>query len=177
MRLRIDEETVYTLDELEADDAAELAPPEDPVLQAEVRVTPRGAPRVLPLPHVLGGVVALLACLALARGHAPAAAPPAELAGAVPDAGPPPSEEALRLLAGEPMDLNAATAADLTLLSGVGPTLAARIVEERTRAGAFRRVEDLRAVRGIGPRTLDRLRPQLRVAVDRDPEEPDEVAD
>lgn len=61
--------------------------------------------------------------------------------------------------AAAPLDLNAADARALEALPGIGPSLAARIVEYRARHGPFRRVEDLLAVPGIGPRTLERLRP------------------
>jgi competence protein ComEA len=57
------------------------------------------------------------------------------------------------------LDLNRATAAELDRLPGIGPVLAARIVEQRRRAGPFRSPEELLAVRGIGPRLLQRLRP------------------
>jgi competence ComEA-like helix-hairpin-helix protein len=60
------------------------------------------------------------------------------------------------------LDLNTATAAELDALPGIGPVLAARIVEHRRRNGAFRRVEELLSVPGIGPRLLERLRPELR---------------
>jgi len=61
------------------------------------------------------------------------------------------------------LDLNRAGAAELDALPGVGPVLAARILEQRRRYGPFRRVEDLRAVRGVGPRLLARLRPLVTV--------------
>ena len=61
-----------------------------------------------------------------------------------------------------PLDLNAATAAELDALPGIGPVLAARIVEHRRQHGAFRSVEELLSVPGIGPRLLARLRPALR---------------
>ena len=64
------------------------------------------------------------------------------------------------------LDLNRATAAALDALPGIGPVLAGRIVEHRSREGPFRRVEDLLEVPGIGPRLLERLRPL--VAVTRD---------
>jgi competence protein ComEA len=48
-----------------------------------------------------------------------------------------------------PLDPNTATAAELDRLPGIGPSLAARIVEERTR-GPFTTVGDLTRVRGIG---------------------------
>lgn len=50
-----------------------------------------------------------------------------------------------------PLDLNRATAAELAQLPLVGPARARAIVAHREGAGPFRRVEDLRRVRGIGP--------------------------
>jgi competence ComEA-like helix-hairpin-helix protein len=64
---------------------------------------------------------------------------------------------------GSLLDLNAATAPELERLPGVGPAWAGRILEERTRRGGFRAVDDLRDVSGIGPATLERLRPLVRV--------------
>jgi competence ComEA-like helix-hairpin-helix protein len=62
-----------------------------------------------------------------------------------------------------PIDLNRATEHDLERLPGIGPGLAARIVETRARRGIFGSVEELRRVRGIGDATLARLRPLLAV--------------
>jgi competence protein ComEA len=62
-----------------------------------------------------------------------------------------------------PLNLNRATASELERLSGVGPALAARILEERDRRGRFATVDDLLRVRGIGPATLERLRPLVSV--------------
>ena len=62
-----------------------------------------------------------------------------------------------------PLDVNLATAADFERLPGVGPALAARIVDVRAREGPFGSVDDLRRVRGIGHATLERLRPRLAV--------------
>lgn len=61
------------------------------------------------------------------------------------------------------LDLNTATAAELELLPGVGPALAARIIDHRKRLGSFKRVDDLDKVRGIGEKTLARIRPHVRV--------------
>ncbi len=58
-----------------------------------------------------------------------------------------------------PVDLNEATPAELASLPGIGPALAARI--ERGRPYAT--VEAVDEVRGIGPKTLARLRPRARV--------------
>jgi len=61
------------------------------------------------------------------------------------------------------MDLASATAAELELLPRVGPALAGRIVAHREARGGLDRVEDLVEVRGIGPATLERIRPFLTV--------------
>jgi competence protein ComEA len=64
----------------------------------------------------------------------------------------------------EPLDLNRASSRELDALPGVGPVLASRIIEHRTRHGAFRSTEDLRAVRGFGPALFARLEPLVRVS-------------
>ncbi len=61
------------------------------------------------------------------------------------------------------VDLNRATPADLATLPGIGPALAARIVEHRQAVGPFPRLEALRAVPGIGPKRYDTLVPHLTV--------------
>jgi competence protein ComEA len=59
------------------------------------------------------------------------------------------------------VDVNQAAWPELALLPGIGPELAQRIVADRQARGPFRRVEDLRRVRGIGPKTLERMRVYL----------------
>jgi competence protein ComEA len=61
------------------------------------------------------------------------------------------------------MDLNRAGRAELLQLPGVGDGLAERIETHRRERGPFRRVDDLAAVQGVGPSTLERLRPLLYV--------------
>ena len=72
--------------------------------------------------------------------------------------------------AGNPMgspaaviDLNTATAGALEGLPGVGPVIAARIVEWRTANGSFRSVEELGEVSGIGDAILTQVRARVRV--------------
>jgi competence protein ComEA len=60
------------------------------------------------------------------------------------------------------VDINSAGVTELQTLPGIGPKIAQRIVAERSR-GRFRTVDDLRRVAGIGPKTLDKLRPFIRV--------------
>ena len=64
----------------------------------------------------------------------------------------------------QPVDLNRATAADFDQLPGVGPVLAKRMVEYRKSVGRFYAVEDLRAVKGIGKKKFERLKPFVTVA-------------
>ncbi|MGY2084197.1 helix-hairpin-helix domain-containing protein [Blastococcus sp. SYSU DS0539] len=59
--------------------------------------------------------------------------------------------------AGGRVDLNTAGVAELDALPGIGPVLAQRIVDHRTRAGGFRSVEELDDVPGIGPATAAEL--------------------
>jgi len=57
------------------------------------------------------------------------------------------------------VNVNQASAEQLRLLPGVGPAKAQAILEYRKTNGAFKRVEDLLSVSGIGDRALERLRP------------------
>jgi competence protein ComEA len=59
------------------------------------------------------------------------------------------------------VDINQADWPELAVLPEIGPTLAQRIVDSRETSGPFVDHEDLRRVRGIGPLTLDRMRPYL----------------
>ncbi|MDR7433778.1 MAG: helix-hairpin-helix domain-containing protein [Armatimonadota bacterium] len=61
------------------------------------------------------------------------------------------------------IDLNKASVAELEALPGIGPVLARRIVEYRSKAGPFRRVEELLKVRGVGPKLVAKLRPYVTV--------------
>jgi competence protein ComEA len=58
--------------------------------------------------------------------------------------------------------INTATAAELDLLPGIGPALAARIIESRRVDGPFGGLEDLQRVRGIGPKTAENIAPLVR---------------
>jgi len=60
-----------------------------------------------------------------------------------------------------PLDINRATAEELEQLPGIGPVLAARIVEYRQMRGRFQSVDELLEVRGIGPKRLEQIRPYV----------------
>jgi competence ComEA-like helix-hairpin-helix protein len=59
------------------------------------------------------------------------------------------------------IDLDRATARELERLPGIGPGLAARILADRAERGPYGTPEALLRVKGIGPRTLERIRPYL----------------
>lgn len=63
---------------------------------------------------------------------------------------------------GAVLDLNTATQEQLEGLTGVGPVLAGEIVAWRTEHGRFTSVDDLLDVSGIGEKTLEGLRDQVR---------------
>lgn len=61
------------------------------------------------------------------------------------------------------VDVNRAPQYELEALPEVGPGLATRIVDYRQTQGPFHQIDDLLQVRGVGPRTLEQLRPMLLV--------------
>ena len=61
------------------------------------------------------------------------------------------------------LNVNTASSSELQALPGIGPKKADAIVTFRTANGPFRQVEDLVQVKGIGPKTLDKLRPLVTV--------------
>jgi competence protein ComEA len=57
------------------------------------------------------------------------------------------------------VNINTADETQLETLNGIGPVLASSIVQYRTEHGPFNSVDDLDNVSGIGPATLEKLRP------------------
>lgn len=62
------------------------------------------------------------------------------------------------------LDLNRATEQDFDALPGIGPKLAERIMEHRQSLGAFRSLDELREVKGIGKKKFERIRPLVTVS-------------
>lgn len=62
-----------------------------------------------------------------------------------------------------PINVNTADQAALESIPGIGPVKAGAIIEHRTRVGPFRSVDALIEVTGIGPATLESMRPYVTV--------------
>lgn len=59
------------------------------------------------------------------------------------------------------VNINTANAAEFELLPEIGQTLARRIVDWRDAHGPFKSCDELRRVKGIGPKTMETIRPYL----------------
>jgi competence protein ComEA len=96
------------------------------------------------------------------EGAKPAPAPKAAEAPRAPGKAPPARPSGRKVPPSSPIDINRAGTAELQRVPGIGPTLSQRIVEARAQK-PFRSVDELRRVKGIGAKTLERLRPHLTV--------------
>lgn len=56
------------------------------------------------------------------------------------------------------VNINTASATELQTLSGIGPSMAQSIIDERTKNGAFASVDDLMRVSGIGEKKLAKIK-------------------
>jgi competence protein ComEA len=97
-------------------------------------------------------LVSIVAFVALISGHVQPASAQAERASARATA-----------LTGAVVNLNTASAAEFEALPGIGAKTAARIIEYRQKNGAFKKVEELMNVRGIGEKNFLKLKAQLTV--------------
>ncbi|HLZ13791.1 MAG TPA: helix-hairpin-helix domain-containing protein [Candidatus Acidoferrum sp.] len=62
-----------------------------------------------------------------------------------------------------PINLNTATSEQLQEVPGIGPATADKILKMRKSYGTFQSVDDLRAIKGIGPKRLEKMRKYLTV--------------
>jgi competence protein ComEA len=63
----------------------------------------------------------------------------------------------------EKVNLNTATIEQLDALPGIGPAMAKLIVEHRTKAGKFTRIEEIMTIKGIGEKKFQKLKDRLTV--------------
>jgi competence protein ComEA len=64
-----------------------------------------------------------------------------------------------RATAAAPVNLNSATVAQLQTLPGIGASTAQRILDFRQKNGAFKKIEELMNVKGIGEKSFLKLKP------------------
>lgn len=107
-------------------------------------------------PHVSGVEERRPASSASSQPTAPTARPTKAAKTAI---GPPP-----RRTVTFPLNVNTAHLEDLTHLPGIGETLAQRILDYRKAHSGFKSVEELRKVKGIGKKRMERLRPLVKTA-------------
>jgi len=62
-----------------------------------------------------------------------------------------------------PININTAGATDLQQVPGIGPSTAQKILDTRKSYGAFKSIDDLLAIKGIGPKKLEKMRKYLTV--------------
>ncbi len=61
----------------------------------------------------------------------------------------------------EKVNLNSATAEQLQSLPGIGPAIAKSIIDHRTKAGKFNRIEEIMNVKGIGEKKFQKIKDRL----------------
>jgi competence ComEA-like helix-hairpin-helix protein len=62
-----------------------------------------------------------------------------------------------------PVNINTATSEELQQVPGIGPATAEKILQMRKSYGAFKSVDDLLAIRGLGAKRLEKMRKYLTV--------------
>ena len=62
---------------------------------------------------------------------------------------------------GSRININTATFQELQTVRGIGPTMAQRIIEYRQTSGRFATVDDLTNVKGVGEKTLEKIRDSI----------------
>jgi competence ComEA-like helix-hairpin-helix protein len=63
----------------------------------------------------------------------------------------------------KPVNINTANSVELQQVPGIGPATAEKILQMRKSYGAFKSVDDLLAIRGLGPKRLEKMRKYLTV--------------
>ena len=69
-------------------------------------------------------------------------------------------------LQGQPpvvVNVNKATLEELVKVRGIGPVMAKRIIEHRDKNGAFKSIDDLAQIHGMGGNKLQRIKDQITI--------------
>lgn len=61
------------------------------------------------------------------------------------------------------VNINTATASELDTLPGIGPAYAKAIIDYRSQFGPYIRIEDIEKVKGIGPKTFEKLKSRITI--------------
>ena len=104
--------------------------------------------KIVPIRPLLAGLVLALIAAVAGGAHAAAASQPKS------------GDES----SAPQIDLNRATVEELESVPGIGEVMAQRIVDFREQHGPFSRVDDLLKVKGIGEKSLEKLRPYFKVS-------------
>lgn len=73
----------------------------------------------------------------------------------------PKAEVKANLAAAALINVNKASAEELQVIRGIGPSLAERIIQYREEHGRFEKAEDLVKVRGIGEAKFEKIKEQI----------------
>ena len=84
--------------------------------------------------------------------------------GAAPSAAPAAKAEAAAASNPNAINVNTASASELTKLNGVGPATAKKIVSYREANGPFASCDQLQSVKGIGAKTVQKIKPDCKTA-------------
>jgi competence protein ComEA len=68
-----------------------------------------------------------------------------------------------KAVSSERVNLNTATVEQLQTLPGIGPAMAKRVIEHRTKVGKFNKIEEIINVKGIGEKKFLKIKDRLMV--------------
>jgi competence protein ComEA len=105
--------------------------------------------------------------IAMILGAAVARLPAADAQAGKAAAAKPHAAARVRATANAPVNLNAASVTQLQTLPGVGASTAQRIIDYRQKNGAFKKIEELMNVKGVGEKSFLKLKPLITLSADK----------
>lgn len=149
-----------------------LTTPEPLIVRAAPRDRPQLAASTIPAPLTAAAVPSAASTSDHPSVPPSVQAPASTRAGSAPTQARPSADAGARVwrepvaklhVGSEKLDVNRATALDFERLPGIGAGLAKQLVAYRAEHGAYRTVEELRQVKGIGVKRFERLSPFVTV--------------